>query len=246
MGQVVAYKRVVEVDRLTGEERDRLERELVEIPLASFEGVDRDIVAAHAVFRGSNTYLLLLYDAEDRLLGFCSSRTSLHRVAGRTHGVLDTGVFLRPGVRGGGAAVARSAVVQYLLFKRRHPLTPLCCISPATNPAIYRMTARAMSVVFPRRDVPVPAQVEALVREVTAARGLLPVGEGDPWLVRLPIAARIRHPERITRSERLDDDASRYFVERCPRWAQGECLMLYFSLTARDLAVGALRALRRG
>ena len=127
---------------------------------------------------------------------------------------------------------------QALLFKLNEPLTPLGYLIRTSSPAVYRLLASTVPRIYPSPKQQTPAAVEALVHAVSARRRYVSVGE-DPWVVRS--GATPRHPTRLQRLE--DDPNVQFFIDRNPRFAEGEALLVWVPVDAANLAGLSFRLL---
>ena len=221
---------------LTPDERCRLESRFTSIYLASFVGPTPAQVAERFIYRGPDLRIVAFYDEADEIVGFVSSAITREHIGDNECGVVDGGVYVLPGVKGGGGIGVREVFVHSLQHMLRHPRIPLCSLGLALTPASYSRLVQTLPSYLPQRGVTTTAEIEALVRESLAQRGLVPVGS-DPWVVRRKnMEVRLRTPERLATSHRItsDQDAA-YYRERNPDYANGDAMVVYFSLTPRNL-----------
>jgi hypothetical protein len=193
---------------------------------------------AHHFFGSGEICVALHYGERDELAGFAYASIERIKHAGRTHAVFNAGVFCLLGYRGG-ASCAVFGLRQALRFKLREPRTPLAYVTRSSSPAAYRLIAATMPTVYPSRRHQTPADVEALVCAISAQRQYVPAGE-NPWVMRTPAK-----PHDSSRLRRLDDDPDvRFYNELNPLFAEGNSVLTWIPLTARNIVGGLFRALR--
>lgn len=221
--------------------RDRLVEELYAIYRESSSTLDR--TRFQALFFSNPTTRVALFRSRDGTLAGFSNATLLRvKCEGREHAVFSAGVYFRLGYRGGRAA-AVFGLTESLRFKLRHPLMPLAYLSMASTPAPYCLFARMGRRFYPRRDLPTPPGIEALVREVSRVRGLTPISEDDPWRVKSFV--RPTDAERLASSERLRDNPDALFYRfRNPGYATGEgtALLVWVPLDLANVSGALVRA----
>lgn len=238
--------RTVDLDRLTPGKRERLEGELADVFLASFVGPSRSQVVERFVRRGPTRRTTLLLGADDAILGFASSTIRRVRAAGRDHAVLEGGLYLRPGTRGGGERGLRAFAAHGVRHLLRHPRIPICAIGPTLTPLAYRRLMLSVPGVLPRPGVSAPAEIDELMRVVVASIDWAPVAD-DPWVVaRSGLDVRPRGLERLERSVgSYDDPHTRYYIERNPGYGQGHAMMTYCPYGWTSVALAAVEAIRK-
>jgi len=204
---------------------------------ATLRGCTRDEFEA-IVCGGGNVHFALFYGARDEFAGCCYARIDRVEHAGRMHAVLSAGVLFRPGYHAG-ASGALFLLRQVLRAKLRDPRTPLAYMTRCTTPAVYRRLAKTMPRVYPSRNHEPPDDVEALVRVFSARWGYVPVGE-SAWIVQ---ATGIPHDTTGLRRLEHDPDVQ-WYLERNPRFDEGESLVVWTRAELPDIVVGFARALR--
>ena len=244
--RAVTRSRVVHLDRMPLAARAELEAELADVYLATFVGPTRSQVIEHFVRRGPNSRTIVMYDEHDAVVGFATSVHLRCRVDGREYAVLDSGVYMLPGVRGGAARAIGSGVAKGLQHVLRHPRVPSCSISVALTPRSYRRALEGLPSLLPRPGAGIPEHADALVRAFAAAKGWVPVGE-DPWVVhRTSMEVRSRDPARVERAGSGSDPLSRYYLDRNPGYERGHGLLTYTTLSPANVATALATRLARG
>ncbi|KAA1251014.1 hypothetical protein F0Q45_06670 [Mycobacterium simiae] len=218
-------QRCVWVERLYG-----LYRETV-------RGDTKDVFAAQ-VFGAGEVHLKIFFGARDELAGFAYLGVERIEHQANHYAVLFGGAFFRPGYRGGTSSML-FALRQVLRFKLRAPRTPIAYLTRSSSPAAYRLLARTMPRIYPRRGHRTSGDVEALVMVVSEKRNYVRVGD-SPWVVRsgaTPLdASRLRGLEH-------DPDAQ-FFFQANPRFTDGEALLVWIPANLANVAGGLLKLLR--
>jgi hypothetical protein len=210
--------------------------ELYAVYSETVHGLTRDELAGHAL-GAHDGRLALFYDGNEELVGFSYCRVDRIEHAGRTQAAFSAGVDFRLGYRGG-APSALFGLSEALRFKLLHPRTPLGYLTSASSPAAYHLLASTMPNVYPSIGHRTPADVEALVRELSRRWHYAPVGK-DPWVVRS--RAKPHNPSRLCR---LRSPYSSFYTDRNPRFAEGEALLVWIPLDAVSILRGLFRTLR--
>lgn len=232
----VARRRYLRSAALTAEQRRALVDQLYDVYRQTTHGCTRDEFAA-VVFSAGDARFVLYYGEGDEFAGFSYTAFDHMRHEGRTHAVINAGVFFRPGYHGG-SICGFFGLRQALRFKARHPLTPLAYLTRCSSPAVYRLLA-AVPRIYPSRNHETPADVEALVHVARGLRKYTPVGP-NPWVVH---SAAV--PRDASRLRLLDHDPKvRFYNELAPGYAEGESLLVWLPLDAANIAGGFFRLLR--
>jgi hypothetical protein len=96
-----------------------------------------------------------------------------------------------------------------------------------------------MPSVFPSPHAPTPAPIDTLMRETARLRGLTFVDD-TRWLVRSLGAPR--HPDRLKRSRRLQDDPyARFYLDQNPGFDDGTAMLMWVPLDLGSLCGGVVR-----
>lgn len=180
----------------------------------------------------------MLFHILARLLGLHATGGDVV-VGGRRHLVLEGGMYLRPGHRGG-LAPARLGMCVALAEKLRHPLTPMVYAIETLTPVGYRTATRMFAHVYPHRRLATPPHLHAIVRAVVQTRGLLTV-DGDPWIVRYDDPAT--HTRKLRSSLVLDDLDVGFYLSINPDYRRGHILLAVAPLSFANL-VASVRRLR--
>ncbi|KAA1250037.1 hypothetical protein F0Q45_11965 [Mycobacterium simiae] len=194
---------------------------------------------AAVFFRGDDVRVVLFYGESDEIAGFSYTAFEPMHHEGRTLTLINAGVFFRPGYHGG-TDTGLFGLKQALRFKLCHPLSTLVYVTRCSSPAVYRLLASTMSRIYPSPRCPTPPDIEALARAASTLRNYVSVGQ-NPWIVRT--IAIPRYASRLRTIE--EDPLARYFSYLAPRYAAGECLLVWLPLDAANIAGGLLRLLRR-
>lgn len=208
-----------------------LRAELTAIVLTRFEGATPADVYEHVIRREGDSRLRVFFDEDGRAVGFTVAVVSEQVVDDHAYAILDIAAYFEPGVRGGLRAAIFGAL-DTLALRIRHPKRTFCFIGQASTPVMYRLVhAGGMIGTHPRPGVEPPREVEALIRQVMAARGYDHV-EDDTWRVRLRFPVRLRDEPRMRRfvANHGNDEAVAYYVERNPGFLDGEWLVIYAPL----------------
>lgn len=239
----VTHLRRVKLQELDAPQRHALETKLADIFLASFVGpTPREVIETY-IYRGPELGVALLLNSEQEVLGFVSVCISRCRVGAREFGLLDGGVYCFPGVRGGGALGIRMCFRHALGHMLRYPRLAIVNVGLALHPLSYRRLRENFPGFYPRLGAEPTAEIEAMVREIAARRHFVAVAD-DPWVVRRRgLDVRLRAPERLVTV--MDDADSRYYIERNPGYAQGDALLTYYILNARNLLSSVARSVLR-
>ncbi len=211
-----------DVDRLDGVTRAELGPLLYAIFCDSYGDLAFETVTEEIVFRRGGS-LYLIRDASDSIVGFGTLSIDGVKVGWRTYSVLQGGVYMRRGVRGGGAVFVRRACLALLRARLRHPLRPLYAVFEFLTPYSYRLAERAFARVYPSRRRPTPPRVAALLNAAIDRRGLARVGD-DPFVVSYPDPASHQRELSTPSTSRDADPDVAFYLERNPRFAEGHIL----------------------
>ncbi len=199
-------------------------------------GDTREQFAAN-LFGVGSVRLKLFFGADDELAGFAYLGVERLPYGGRVHRVLFGGAFFRLGYRGGMRGLL-FGLSEACRFKIRELGTPIAYVTRSSSPAAYRLLASTMPRIHPSRRCQTDADVESLLRLVSARRHYIPVGD-TPWIVRSGAAPL--DASRLSRIER--DPEARFFLDRNPRFAQGEALLVWIPADAANILRGGFRLL---
>ncbi|MHA7653161.1 hypothetical protein ACX9NE_21405 [Mycobacterium sp. ML4] len=200
-------------------------------------GDTREQFAAN-LLGASRVRLKLFFGADDELAGFAYLGLEHVQHEGRVHGILYGGAFFQLGYRGGIRGLL-FGLNEACRFKIRRPGTPIAYVTRSSSPAAYRLLASTMPRIYPSCGCGTPAELEPLMRVVSARRRYIPVSD-NPWIVR---SAAV--PLDALRLGRIAGDQDvRFFLERNAGFAQGEALLVWIPADAANIARGVFRLLR--
>jgi hypothetical protein len=223
---------------LSPEQRSVVVDQFYDVYRESVRGYSREEFEAK-VFGPEEFRMALCYGPRGEFAGGVCARIERFEHRGRPHAVFCASVYFRLGYRGG-AASARFGLREALRFKLRQPRTSLAYLTRSSSPAAYRLLASRMPRIYPSRKRATPAEVEALMLAHAARRPqYVPVGE-DHWVVRS--AATPCNASRLRKLER--DPDVRFYLQRNPRFADGEALLVWLPLDVANVAGGLCRLLR--
>ncbi len=246
----IARCEILRFEALTARERAALAEPLIDIVQTWYAIDDRAFVAENVVFR-QRGWLMICYGVDDAVLGFNSigvNRFRLGAGAGKSRYwmVVDSGIYVRPGVRGVRGRVQRFLLRSIIKLRIRHPLAPFVFVGLCANPVTYVLGATYFAVVHPRPGVAIPDRVTALVQDVMKARGVRSLHAGDPWIVALDQPVAMQAPERLEASAEMAQNADAiWYRQRNPHFMDGEWLVIYISLSWPHLIAFGIPRLRR-
>lgn len=232
--------RVIRVDALSSS----LIEQMWQLFAQSYDGVsrpqfDRDLAGKDAVIVGFDS-------GDDSFQGFSTFEIYEHRHESRKVGVLFSGdTMLRPAYWGQTAlqsAFARTAV----LWRLRHPSTPLYWFLTSMGYRTYLVMARNFPQRYwPRHDAATPSWIEGLIASL-ATRRYGAAWDGQRGVIRFARAqgALARHVAPITAEIRALPDVG-FLVTRNPDYQQGVELACVARITLPDLARVALKMARK-
>ena len=246
----IARCEILRFETLTARERASLTEPLIDIVQTWYAIDDRAFVAENVVFR-QRGWLMICYGADDAVLGFNSIGVSRIRLgAGQEKSrywmVVDSGIYVRSGVRGVRSRVQRFLLRSIIKLRIRHPLVPFVFVGLCASPVTYVLGATYFAVVHPRPGVVIPHRVTALVQDVMKARGFRPVQADDPWIVALDEPVAMQAPERLEASVEMAQHADAiWYRQRNPHFMDGEWLVIYIPLSWPHLIAFGIPWLRR-
>lgn len=217
-------------------ERSVLVDQLYGIYRETVSGFTRDELDAQ-IFCADEGRAKLFFDTRGELVGFSYASIDRIETAGHRHAVFAAGVFFRLGYRGGKFAAA-FGLGEAVLFKVRHPFTPLAYMTRSSSPAVYRLIASTMPRTYPSAGRKTPAQIRALIEAISARRKYVAVG-ASPWLVSTPAT-----PLSAARMKQLEcDPYVRFYLHLNPDYANGTALLTWVPLNMANICGGLLRVL---
>lgn len=235
--------RALEVSTLPARARAELGPALYDIFCDNYGALDYDTVADEIIFRAGGQ-LYLIRDANGALVGFGTLALDPVTVDGRACFVLQAGVYMRRGVRGGGAVFVRRGCARLVRARLRHPLRPIYAVFELLTPIPYRLAARVFPQLYPSRRGPTPPRMERLLHHTIDRRGLRRAG-AHPFVIQYPDPASHHAPERITGSpsKRADPDVQFYLAQN-PRFPEGQLLCAIAPLNLPQLVIAIARCVR--
>lgn len=220
----------IAVDSIALQRRAELGPVLYDIFCESYGALDRDTVCGEIVFRPGGM-LYLFRDPTNTIVGFSSISIEAIEIRGRTLGVMQSGIYFRRFIHGGGRLAIRHAIRYLLQEKIKHPFRPLFSMVESLTPASYRAAAQAVPTHFPsRQSVHHPVYADIL-STIINKYGLKRSGD-HPFVVRYPDPASHAEPERVTLSPHLRDDPDvQFYLDQNPHFADGDilCILIPFN-----------------
>lgn len=239
-----AYTReCFEPERCDPKTLDRLEDELYGLHCAIFDRVDRAAFRRYVLAPDGDANTVCVFrDPEGEAVGYASVFQVDAELAGRRVRILRGAVGFRPEARG--RSLAASFFTPYILRAIAGAALRgrLCVIAAApVSPAMYLSLTRAFAEVHPSVRGPDAEQAQ---RALDDLRGIFDLPRGST-----PGSARIGWVSRLTPREwariRTDPDPElAFYLERNPRFADGEGLLFYAPLHARNIVAGLRRVAR--
>ncbi|MDK2124323.1 hypothetical protein [Parachitinimonas caeni] len=139
-----------------------------------------------------------------------------------------------------GNQTVQFSIWQTILYKLAHPQQAVYYADTMLSPAMYRVMAKSVAEVYPRRNTPVPPEIKAILRVLqpdqpaNACNFVLPVGRRSDYSA-----------EDLARFAASDKEEIRFFCETNPNFAEGNALLAIMPIHLRQIAATLWRMLRR-
>lgn len=204
-----------------------------------FAGVDSHAYL-HKYFLHNNCFMrrLRLFYAGPQLVGYCLLTFSRQHLpaSGKQLVLMGASAGFLPAYRHGNHTL-RFSLQQAISYKLRHPLQQLYFADTMLSPAMYRVMAKAVGIIYPRANTPTPPDVKALLQHLQpdsqAPGHVMFVGrKSDYSSADLQRFASSNKPE------------IRFYLQTNPGFADGYALLTVIPVTLRQMLLTALRWLQ--
>lgn len=224
----------LKVDDIDLRTRRELGQPLYDIFCESYGELGRDTVCDEIVFRSGAT-LYLIRDAADTIVGFGTIAIPAVKVRKRTYGLLQSGVYFRRDIRGGGALWTRLGARVATMYKLRHPSRPLYSVIESLTPVTYRRMMRDFPAPFPSRNDSDSPELSELLATFVERKGL-ERPTTNPFVVAYPDPASHQSDSAQLLSDELRADPEvQFYLEQNPHFADGHILCVLIPLNWGDL-----------
>jgi hypothetical protein len=186
-------------------------------------------------------YVILLRDQDERLQGFSTSVVTEHRFDQKPVRIFFSGDTIIDHRFWGGQALPIAWLHLTARLKSEAPDTPLYWLLLTKGHRTYRYLRAFFEEFFPAHDHPIPAQEKALMAMFARER-FGDAYDSDRNIVSFPTSHGHLKPTwaEIPDKDRTKPDV-RYFLERNPRYAEGEELVCISEITSENLRPFARR-----
>lgn len=148
---------------------------------------------------------------------------------GRAITVVKLGVGALPQVRGN-SFTARCVAMEAVYAALTYPAGEKYVFSTSIHPVTYRIFTRFMSRFYPYPDRPQDPALADLARFLADHFGLTKADSPHPFVFE-ERRASLESPEERRSWLTSSDPAVRFFVDKCPNYHRGECLIMLAQLS---------------
>lgn len=238
----IAYSKIVDISKLTSEERLSLGDSCWNVFQPHFKNLDKGQVIEHLFFRSGEGKLFLCYNNEDQLVGFSSYRRLVIMLHGKKHVVLTIGMWSDLKYQGFGRRLLRAWVLQTVRYWLKSPLHPLFLAGFTTSPAPYRMVMQGTFTAYPRGNAQPPKVFVEVMEEVAKRNKMVPVA-GRPLVFREShlLVSHANADKQSASPTIYQDSTYPHYMRMNPDWAQGDMLATGIPLTMGNLVLTVLK-----
>ncbi|WP_341501276.1 hypothetical protein [Gallaecimonas sp. GXIMD4217] len=175
--------------------------------------------------------LKLFYDGR-QLVGYCLLTFSRACTRGRPLVLIGASAAFLPAYRHGNQTLAFS-IAEALAYKLRHPLTRVYFADTMISPAMYRVMAKALGLIFPHPEHELDAGGRALLKSLQC--GVMDrEPHWHPHLCRVGRQAQYDETE-LARFRQSDKAEIRYYLDINPDFHQGYGVLALVPVTFANL-----------
>ena len=143
------------------------------------------------------------------------------------------------------AITGQFAILMFLVFRARHPLTPAYAVNTLIHPSSFRLFATRVSCLYPFPQTQLSAEHRAIYDRAFRLLGLVRVDGAPDFVVADPTVVD-SEPEEDAYWARSTAPCIRFFMEHNPDYRQGRAIVAFNPMTVRTVVnIGFRHALRR-
>jgi len=210
-------RHTVDPSVLSREEQELFADALYQAHARTFDGVSRDAFARYVVFAPAHrTRILVVSDRSGVFRGYTAFHVYLATFGGKAYGIVRMEAGVDPALRRKALSVpfVIRELVRTLL---RHRDRKLLFVASFVHPSAYVIFDRCAPDLWPRRGVPTPPEVSAMLPQLAALFGMEPAAT--------PGTYRIGWITRASRPPRELSPSARFFIEHNPSYTSGDGLL---------------------
>lgn len=219
-----------------------LSRQLQAIIGTCFSGVDSGAYL-NKYFLRDNCFMrrLRLFYCDQQLVGYCLLTFSRQRLAdnsGKQVVLMGASAGFLPDYRHGNHTLQFS-LQQAIAYKLRHPLQTVYFADTMLSPAMYRVMAKAVGIIYPHPDQPTPPDVVKLLQLL---QHLQPDSQ-SPSHVMFVGRKSDYSSDDLQRFAASDKAEIRFYLQTNPQFAEGYALLTVIPVSLWQMLLTGLRRL---
>lgn len=218
-----------------------LSRQLQRIISACFSGID-SAAYLNKYFLRDNCFMrrLRLFYCGQQLVGYCLLTFSRQRLAGNDASskqvvLMGASAGFLPDYRHGNHTLQFS-LQQAIAYKLRHPLQTVYFADTMLSPAMYRVMAKAVGIIYPHPDKPTPPDVVKLLQH------LQPDSQSPSHVMFVGRKSDYSRAD-LQRFAASDKAEIRFYLQTNPQFAEGYALLTVIPVSLWQMLLTGLRRL---